>query len=82
MIEYEFAGQGAGEVVLKWKKVDGATGYHVYISDDDEILVDEYETDQTSYVFKKPLDPEKNYIWKMVIELARRPDDHRGIAEI
>lgn len=70
LIEYEFAGQAGGEVVLKWKKVDGATGYHVYISDDDEILVDEYETDQTSYVFRKPLDPEKNYIWKMVIELA------------
>ncbi len=57
-------------VTLKWKKVPNAAKYHLYISDDDEILVDEYETEQeTSYVLKKPLDPVKTYQWKVVITL-------------
>ena len=57
-------------ITLKWKKVPSAAKYHLYISDDDEILVDEYETEQeTSYVLKKPLDPVKVYRWKVVITL-------------
>lgn len=57
-------------VTLKWKKVPNAAKYHLYVSDDDEILVDEYETEQdTSYVLKKPLDPVKTYQWKVVITL-------------
>lgn len=57
-------------VTLKWKKLPKATKYHLYISDDDEILVDEFETEQeTAYVLKKPLDPVKTYQWKVVITL-------------
>lgn len=57
-------------VTLKWKKLPKAAKYHLYISDDDEILVDEFETEQeTSYVLKKPLDPVKTYQWKVVITL-------------
>jgi hypothetical protein len=57
-------------VTLKWKKLPKAAKYHLYVSDDDEILVDEYETGQeTSYVLKKPLDPVKTYQWKVVITL-------------
>lgn len=59
-----------GTVVLKWEKVPKAVKYHLYISDDEEILVDEYETTQeTSYVLKKTLYKGKIYKWKVVIEL-------------
>ncbi len=53
-----------------WKKLPKATKYHLYVSDDDEILIDEYETEQeTAYVLKKSLDPVKTYHWKVVITL-------------
>lgn len=59
-----------GTVVLKWEKVPKAVKYHLYISDDEEILVEEYETSQeTSYILKKTLDKGKVYKWKVVIEL-------------
>ncbi len=67
----EMTTNSKGEAVtLKWEKVPNAAKYHLYISDDDEILVDEYETEQeTSYVLKKSLDPVKTYQWKVVITL-------------
>ena len=70
-VTVEMATDSKGEAVtLKWKKVPNAAKYHLYISDDDEILIDEYETEQdTSYVLKKPLDPVKIYQWKVVITL-------------
>jgi hypothetical protein len=59
----------SGEAVtLKWQKVPHAVKYHLYISDDEEILIDEYETErETSYTFKKPLDAAKTYRWKVVV---------------
>jgi hypothetical protein len=66
---FEFV-PSSGTVLLKWEKVPKAVKYHLYISDDEEILVDEYETsEQTSYALKKPLDSGKVYKWKVVIEL-------------
>lgn len=63
-------GSKSDVVTLKWKKLPNAAKYHLYISDDDEILVDEFETEKdTSYVLKKPLDPVKTYQWKVVITL-------------
>lgn len=57
-------------VVLKWDKVPNAVKYHLYISDEEEILIDEYETiHQTSYVLQKQLDKGKVYKWKVMIEL-------------
>lgn len=57
-------------VVLKWKKVPNAKKYHLYISDDEEILVDEFETEtSTLYVLSKTLDRKKTYKWKIVIIL-------------
>ena len=57
-------------LVLKWKKVPNAAKYHLYVSDDEEILVDEYETErETSYALKKQLDPMKTYKWKVIITL-------------
>jgi hypothetical protein len=57
--------------ILKWKKFPNAVKYHLYISDDDEILIDEFETEQaTSYAFTKPLDQKKSYRWKVIITLA------------
>ena len=54
--------------VFKWKKVPNAVKYHLYVSDDEEILVDEYETErETSYVIKKSLDQAKTYQWKVVV---------------
>ncbi len=56
--------------VFKWKKIPKAVKYHLYISDDEEILIDEYETtDETSFVLRKPLDPAKTYKWKIIITL-------------
>ena len=56
--------------VFKWKKMPKAAKYHIYISDDDEVLVDEYETTkETTFVLKKPLDPAKTYKWKIIVTL-------------
>ncbi len=68
-IEVEL-GSNKSDILLRWKPVPKAAKYHLYVSDDNEILVDEFETDQdTSYVLKKPLDPSKAYKWKIVITL-------------
>jgi hypothetical protein len=56
--------------VFKWKKVPKAVKYHLYISDDEEILIDEFETqDETTFILKKPLDPLKTYKWKIIVSL-------------
>lgn len=63
-------GTNGEAVTLKWKKVPKAAKYHLYVSDEDEILVDEYETErEVSYALKKPLDPAKTYRWKVVVTL-------------
>lgn len=71
--EKNFALEFSGEkenFVFKWKKVAKAVKYHLYISDDDEILIDEYETsNETTFVLKKPLDPLKTYQWKIIVTL-------------
>ncbi len=68
-IEVEI-GSNKSDIVLRWKPVPKAARYHLFVSDDNEILVDEFETDRaTSYVLKKPLDPAKSYNWKIVITL-------------
>jgi len=68
-IEVEL-GSNKSDILLRWKPVPKAAKYHLYVSDDNEILIDEFETDQdTSYVLKKPLDPSKAYKWKIVITL-------------
>ncbi|MCZ2391556.1 MAG: hypothetical protein LC113_10820 [Acidobacteria bacterium] len=63
-------GSQKSDLILRWKRVRNAAKYHLYVSDDNEILIDEFETDQdTSYILKKPLDPSKAYKWKIVITL-------------
>lgn len=58
------------QIILSWEKVSNATKYHLYISDEDEILVDEFETaEATSYVLEKPLDAGKIYQWKIIVTL-------------
>jgi hypothetical protein len=59
----------SGEAVtLKWKKIPNAVRYHLYVSDNEEILIDEYETErETSYTVKKSLDAAKTYNWKVVV---------------
>lgn len=68
---FDFAAEKSDEnVVLKWKRVPKAAKYHLYVSDDEEILVDEFESaEATSYVLKKPLDLLKTYKWKIVVTL-------------
>jgi len=57
-------------LVFKWKKVPKAVKYHLYISDDEEILIDEYETEtETTFVLNKKLDPLKTYKWKIIVTL-------------
>jgi len=69
IIEVEFS-SNKENLVFKWKAVPKATKYHLYISDDEEILIDEFETEaQTSFVLKKPLDPLKTYKWKIIVTL-------------
>ena len=56
--------------VFKWKAIPKATKYHLYISDDEEILIDEYETEtETTFILKKQLDPLKTYKWKIIVTL-------------
>ncbi len=63
-------GANGDAVTLKWKKVPKAAKYHLYVSDEEEILLDEFETvEGTSFVLKKPLDPLKTYQWKVVVTL-------------
>ena len=58
------------DVMLRWQHVPNAAKYHLYVSDDEEILIDEFETENaTSYVLKKQLDPKKSYKWKVLIAL-------------
>lgn len=58
-------------VVLKWEKIPNAAKYHLYVSDEDEILIDEFETGrETSYTLQKPLDPLKTYKWRAIITLG------------
>src|SRR5205085_73706 len=68
-IELEFSAVKE-DLVFKWKKVPNAAKYHLYISDDDEILIDEFETEgETSFILRKPLDTLKTYKWKILITL-------------
>lgn len=56
--------------LFKWKAVPKAAKYHLYISDDEEILIDEFETKaETFFVLKKPLDPMRTYKWKIIVTL-------------
>ncbi|HRH41598.1 MAG TPA: hypothetical protein PKY82_08145 [Pyrinomonadaceae bacterium] len=68
-LELEFISEKEN-FVFKWKKFPKAVKYHLYISDDEEILIDEFETEtETSFVLKKPLDPLKTYKWKIIVIL-------------
>lgn len=68
-VELEFS-SNKENFVFKWKKVPNAVKYHLYISDDDEILIDEYETEtETTFILKKSLDPLKSYKWKIIVTL-------------
>ncbi len=67
--ELEFSPEGEN-FVFRWKKVPKAVNYHLYISDDDEVLIDEFETtEETSFILRKPLDPLKTYKWKIIVTL-------------
>ena len=69
-IEMEIGSNNNQALVFRWAKIPNAVKYHLYISDDEEILLDEYETNQeTEYVLRKTLDPSKTYKWKVVITL-------------
>lgn len=68
-LEMEYVA-AADAITFRWKKVENAVKYHLYISDDDEILIDEYETAaDTFYVLEKKLDETKTYQWKVIITL-------------
>lgn len=68
-VELEFS-TNKESFVFKWKKVPKAVKYHLYISDDEEILIDEFETEaETTFVLKKSLDPLKSYKWKIIVTL-------------
>lgn len=61
-------GLNGDAVTVKWKKIPNAVKYHLYVSDEEEILIDEYETErETSYTIKKSLDAAKTYKWKVVV---------------
>lgn len=63
-------GYDESQLVLKWRPVPNAAKYHLFVSDDDEILIDEFETESaTSYLLKRQLDPKKSYKWKVMITL-------------
>lgn len=69
LVEMEFFSKDKA-ITFRWKKVENAVKYHLYISDDEEVLIDEYETEQeTIYELRKMLDPAKIYKWKVIITL-------------
>ena len=69
-IEMEIGSNNDQALVFRWAKVPSAIKYHLYISDDEEILIDEYETEaETNYILKKSLDPLKTYKWKIIVTL-------------
>lgn len=68
-IEVEFS-TNKENLVFNWQAVPKATKYHLFISDDEEILIDEFETEsETTFVLKKTLDPLKTYKWKILVTL-------------
>ena len=55
---------------LTWDKITDAAKYSVYISDLDEKLVDEFETDSgTSYVSKAKFERDNIYKWRLIVKL-------------
>ncbi len=69
LFESEFTLKNS-KIVFTWKKIPNAKAYHLYISDDNEILIDEFETEsETSFVSKMTLDPSKSYKWKIIATL-------------
>lgn len=55
---------------LNWEKVPGAVSYTAYLSDLDERLIDQFETEsENSYLTKSKLVPEITYKWKLVVSL-------------
>jgi hypothetical protein len=68
-IEMEFSAEQE-TYVFKWKKLPNAVKYHIYISDDDEILIEEFETEKDmTFILNKKLDPAKTYKWKIIVTL-------------
>ncbi len=57
-------------VFLKWNAVKGAQSYAVYISDLEEKLVDQFETDNgTSYTSRANFERSVVYKWRLIITL-------------
>lgn len=57
-------------VRINWGKVTGAMSYTLYLSDLDEKLIDQFESEsETSYITIARLDPETTYKWKLVVTL-------------
>jgi hypothetical protein len=68
-VELEFLANKE-DFVFKWKAFPKATKYQLYISDDDEILIEEFETaNETTFILKKALDPLKTYKWRIIVTL-------------
>lgn len=59
------------QIRFRWEKLPHVVKYHLYISDDSQILLEEFETEtETSYVLKQRLETGKTYKWKIVATLA------------
>lgn len=57
-------------IELRWDAIADAVKYTVYVSDFNEKLIDEFETqDKTVYVVAAHLDPDTRYEWKLLVEL-------------
>jgi hypothetical protein len=52
---------------IRWKAIPNVKNYHLYISDNSQILIEESETEsKTSYKLKSPLELNKPYKWKVI----------------
>ncbi|MGH9949272.1 MAG: hypothetical protein ACRD6X_19035 [Pyrinomonadaceae bacterium] len=55
---------------LTWDQITDAAKYSVYVSDLDEKLIDEFETDSgTSYVSKAKYERDNIYKWRLIVKL-------------
>jgi len=67
MLETSVSDEG---IRMTWDKVADAAKYDVYISDPDERLVDQFESDrETSYVSKANFEQDIVYKWRLIITL-------------
>lgn len=60
-----------GATVIRWSGLKGAIKWHLYVADDNEVLVEEFVSDQAlSYTLKTTLKTDRAYVWRIVYTMT------------